>query len=298
MLVPYRAQSTIITTKLFFILFLFQIAVVTEKAMGQEGDENESESSSPSADEKNEEFSQKTDSDEGPIDSISQSNHAWPHRLSLSGSQWSAAYEDRQKNHVTQATKNVSGLPVKGQTIGISWLRERDLESDSPQAWLYQGSLSTWRPQSEYWLRSTVAQVEGGFGIIPASGPKMVFVGIRYQKNTYQETTEKWSEVKLEDQALLTLGAQLRHTLYDTDLGLSIYVSGKAYALFWDEKYSGYGADAILGVSQLFGDDWRLNIGLGVEQQQITSEAKSPYEAPLTLLSELQSFPMVLSLEF
>lgn len=269
-------------------------------AMGQERDENEptSNAPSPSSDEEKEDSDEYLGQSQNAISKPSQSIEKWTPRLSLSASSWSAAYVDQQRNHVTQATKNVSGLAVKGQNIGIAWLQERDTEGGLPQAWLYQGSLSTWKPKSDYWLSSTVITLEGGLGIIPASGPKMVFLGLRYQKNSHAETTEKWSEVTLADQALLTVGTEFRQNVFETDWGFSIYLNGKGYALFWGEKYSGYGAEAIFGISQILGDDWRLNVGLGVEQLQISGEAPSPYDAPLTLLSKVESYPMVLSLEF
>ncbi len=297
---PNKIQFNKRFSKLIILFTAYLGSSLTGKAMGQERDENEpyADAPSPSTDEEKEESHEDLDSG---LNALGASNHTmekWAQRLSVSASTWSAAYKDQQKNHVTQATKNVSGLTVKGQTMGISWLKERDTQGGLPQAWLYQGSISNWKPKSEYWPSSTVIQLEGGLGIIPASGPKMVFLGLRYQKNSHAETTEKWSEVSLEDQALLSIGTELRHSVFETDWGFSIYLKGKGYALFWGEQYSGYGAEAIFGISQIFGDDWRLNLGLGIELQQISGEAKSPYDAPLTLLSEVESYPMVLSLEF
>jgi hypothetical protein len=300
MLAPNRIKFTKRFSTLIIVLVFCLESLPASRAMGQERDAIEPPSHGPtqSSEEEKEDSDEDLGQGQNAISHPTQSIEKWTQRLSLSASAWSAAYGDQQKNHVTQATKNVSGLAVKGQTIGISWLQERNSDGELPQAWLYQGSLSSWKPKSEYWLSSSVIQLEGGFGIIPASGPKMVFLGLRYQKNSHAETTEKWSEVTLADQALLTIGTELRHSVLETDWGFSIYLKGKGYALFWGEKYSGYGAEAIIGISQIFGDDWRLNVGLGVEQLQISGEAASPFGAPLTLLSEVESYPMVLSIEF
>lgn len=297
---PNRIEFIKRFSTLIVVLICWLETLPASDAMGQDRDESEPTSNalSPSPDDEKEDSGEDLGRGQNGVGQPTQAVEKWTQRLSLSASSWSAAYEDQQKNHVTQATKNVSGLAVKGQNIGISWLQERDTEGGMPQAWLYQGSLSTWKPKSEYWLSSTVIQLEGGMGIIPASGPKMVFLGLRYQKNSHAETTEKWSEVTLADQALLTIGSEFRQSIFETDWGFSIYLKGKGYALFWGEKYSGYGAEAIFGISQILGDDWRLNIGLGVEQLQISGEAPSPYDAPLTLVSEVESYPMVLSLEF
>jgi hypothetical protein len=207
----------------------------------------------------------------------------WMQHLSVEASQLNGAYSDTQKNHVTQETGVIDGLPLKGKKMGLFILNERSPSDGFHDAWLLQGTFTSWTPKSEYWLGSFVAEAEGGFSLTPPSGPKSITIGLHYQKNTYKETDELWSKVKLEDQLLIMLGTRLRQTIFALGEDFSAYLSGNIHGFFSGSSANGYKGEGSLGLSQIIFSDLRLDVAYGFSLQKISGTAATPYQEPLTI---------------